>query len=64
MPQKVNKKYRELRATLIGRGKSLRLWAVENGYPISTVYDAARGTRAGVESVRIRRKLEEFVYGR
>jgi hypothetical protein len=64
MPAKVNRNYRKLRAQLIARGTNLRRWATDHGYPVTTVYDAARGTRAGIRCVQIRRELEEFAYAK
>lgn len=64
MPTKVNNEYRKLRAAVIRRGSNLRRWAIAEGVPVSTVYEAARGTRAGVEAIRIRTKLEEFAYAK
>jgi gp16 family phage-associated protein len=52
-----------LRAALIEAGFTVSSWARANGYPPTTVFDAAKGTRAGVETMRIRRKLKELVYG-
>lgn len=60
MPATVNKKYRKLRINLIHRGTTIRRWALEKGYPPTTVYDAIKGNRAGVEAVRIKTELEEY----
>ena len=53
------KKYRQLRARLIARGLTLRSFARKHGFKQATVYAAARGDRAGVESYRINQKLTE-----
>jgi hypothetical protein len=52
------RKYRELKATLISRGYTLRSWALAHGYKPTTVYGAASGVRAGIKSIRIRKQLE------
>jgi gp16 family phage-associated protein len=61
--KKASPTYRMLRAALIEAGFTVSSWARANGYPPTTVFDAAKGTRAGVETMRIRRKLKELVYG-
>jgi hypothetical protein len=59
---KANADYRRLRSALILRGVNLRQFALNNGYRISTVYDAARGSRAGIVATKIRRELETIAY--
>lgn len=54
-----NQNYRRLRAQLVRRGTSLAAWARRHGYRVSTVYDAARGTRRGPVAASIVRRLEE-----
>lgn len=54
-------RYQELRWRLLRRGFSLRGWALKQGYPVTTVYSAARGERIGVRSMRIARELEAFI---
>lgn len=56
--------YDQLRAALIRRGYSLRSWAATAGYPVTTVYGAARGERSGIKAVKIRTELEEFAYAK
>lgn len=53
--------YRRLRAELIHRGTNLRRFAQEKGYPLATVYDAARGRRAGIESIRILNEINALI---
>lgn len=53
------KKYRQLRARLVARGMTLRSFAHKHGFKQATVYAAARGDRAGIESYRITQKLQE-----
>lgn len=64
MHKNSNDKYRRLRVKLLNRGTNLRQWAALHGYPVTTVYDAARGARAGVKSVKIARELEEYAYAK
>ncbi len=64
MTGKGNDNYRRLRVRLLQRGTNLRQWAARRGYPVTTVYDAARGTRAGIKSVKIARELEEFAHAK
>lgn len=54
-------KYRAIRVALMGHGLTLRSWAAANGYPASTVYDAARGERHGRTSQRIREQLSALI---
>ncbi|HYE33526.1 MAG TPA: hypothetical protein VEH27_19045 [Methylomirabilota bacterium] len=63
MPKKVNQKYQNLRAKLLKRGTNLSRWAASHGYPITTVYGAARGERAGIKATEIRLKLETLANG-
>lgn len=56
-----SKEYQNLRSAIIRKGKSLHRWAKDNGLPVSTVYGAASGERSGVEAVKIKTKLEEFI---
>jgi hypothetical protein len=55
--------YPALRARLIERGITLRGFALEHGYKIPTVYNAARKQRRGVKSVMILRQLEALAHG-
>lgn len=57
-----NQSYKRLKRKLLERGWNLRQFAIRNGYKVATVYDAARGSREGVLSVKIRRELEELAY--
>lgn len=50
--------YRSLRARLLQHGLNLKKFAEQRGYPISTVYCAATGTRGGAASVKVRAELE------
>jgi hypothetical protein len=61
MPQIASQKYNRLRAGLIRRGHTIASWARLTGYRVSSVYDAAKGNRAGVKSVRIQKQLEDFI---
>lgn len=54
--------YAELRARLIKRGYTLRSFALRFGYSVPTVYFAARGLRAGVQSSRISKHLKRIVH--
>lgn len=54
-------KYRQLRSRLIRRGTNPRRWALANGVPVTTVYAALRGDRAGVKATAIRARIEEFL---
>lgn len=60
MAQNANRNYRELRARLIRAGYTLRSFAEAFGYKAPTVYCAARGTRAGIITTKIKRHLEEI----
>jgi gp16 family phage-associated protein len=55
------RKYRKMRSQLVQRGLTLRMWARAKKYPVSTVYDAIRGTRHGRQSALIRKDLEAFL---
>lgn len=59
-PKNANLNYRRLRSRLIARGWNLKRFAEDRGIPLSTVYCAATGTRAGVDSVKILRDLEKL----
>ena len=61
MSKNANKKYQRLKEGLIQRGTNVVRWAAANGYPVTTVYGAARGLRAGIKAVKIRRALEAFL---
>lgn len=43
------------------RGTNLKRWAEQHNYPLTTVYLAARGDRAGIRSVEIRNQLLAYV---
>lgn len=60
MRQKANRNYRDLRAELIRAGYTLRSFATAFGYRYPSVYCAARGTRAGVVTTKIREHLEQI----
>lgn len=64
MPAKVNRNYQHLRAALIGKGDNLSVWARRRGYPLTTVYLAARGERSGIKATRIKRELEDYAYAK
>jgi hypothetical protein len=57
---KVKDKYKGLRVALIAKGTTLKRWAESRDYPLSTVYDAAKGNRGGIKAVKILRELEAF----
>lgn len=61
MPKNATRNYRELRARLIRAGYTLRSFARQHGYAVPSVYCAARGTRAGVITTKIRQHLEELI---
>lgn len=63
MSEKANRNYRDLRARLIRAGYTLRSFAAAHGYKAPTVYCAARGTRAGLVTTKIRLHLEEIANG-
>lgn len=52
--------YTQLRIRLLQHGHSLRSFAILHGYPVGTVYSAARGLRAGKTTLPIKRHLERF----
>lgn len=54
----VNPEYMKLRSSLLDAGYTISSWARENGYPVTTVFDAAKGNRSGLISRTIRRKLK------
>lgn len=62
MSAKVKRNYRDLRARLIEKGTTLSGWAREYGYPLTTVYGAARGERSGVKATHIRKQLEALAF--
>lgn len=53
--------YDDLRSALIARGTNLARWAFKNRLPIGSVYHAARNTRRGIETTRIRQRLLAYV---
>jgi hypothetical protein len=59
-PDSTSKKYRALKASLISKGTNLKRWAEDNQYPLTTVYLAASGKRAGVKSITILEKLHRY----
>ena len=60
MSAKVKSNYQLLRSRLILKGTNLRRWASQRGYPLTTVYDAAMGRRAGIKAIQIKTELEAF----
>lgn len=60
-PLNTSKKYDALKASLIKKGTNLKRWAEKNNYPLTTVYLAASGKRAGVKSMAILEKLHTYV---
>lgn len=60
--KKASRRYRDLRSRLIARGYTLRSFAITHGYPYPTVYNAARGDRHGVKTLKIAQHLEEVAY--
>ncbi len=56
-------KYRIMRSRLIRAGTNPRRWALKNGLPVSTVYSAMRGERAGVQAEHIRQQIEAYLSG-
>lgn len=61
MHQNATRKYASARAKLVRRGKTLRSWALENKYPVGSVYNAVRGIRNGPRATAIRRQLKDFL---
>jgi hypothetical protein len=60
--QPVNAKYQRIRHALALKcRKTIPRWAADRGYPVSTVYDAAKGTRKGPESLNILKELEAYL---
>jgi hypothetical protein len=59
LPQGIS--YEEIRSALIGRGTNLIRWARANDYPVGSVYHAARNTRRGIATTRIRNRLLAYV---
>lgn len=55
--------YAETRSSVLLLGESLRSWAIKNGFPVGSVYNAVRGDRNGKHAVRIRRNLKIFING-
>jgi len=53
--------YHSIRSALLRRGTNLRRWAILNGYPVGSVYLAAKGLRHGVQAHAIRRDLTKFI---
>ncbi len=49
--------FTEIKAALIRVGSNLAAWSRDHGYPVTTVYQAASGTRSGKKSLKIRAKL-------
>jgi gp16 family phage-associated protein len=60
MRKKANQKYCRARARLIEQGSNITQWALENGFPVTTVYSIFNGYRSGQQSPEIRKKLEEL----
>lgn len=54
-------RYTTIRARLVAKGTTLAAWARHRGWPVTTVYDAARGTRKGPMSEQIVRALQEAI---
>ncbi|MBI3885904.1 MAG: hypothetical protein HY302_09285 [Opitutae bacterium] len=50
-----------VRAALIANGKSVRRWAIEHGYRVSTVYAALHARRAGKLAKQIRSSLRKLI---
>lgn len=63
MPKHATSKYLTRRMGLLKRGYNIKRWAEQNGYPMSSVYDALRGSRMGVKSAKIVREVEVFING-
>lgn len=49
--------YDAIRSALINSGTNLVRWAKANRLPVGSVYHAARNTRRGVETTKIRNRL-------
>jgi hypothetical protein len=61
MGRTANRKYTDLRAKLLRKQCSLRSWAIEHNLPVGSVYHAAKGSRLGPKSLKIRKALETFL---
>jgi len=57
------RKYTQIRMGLLRKGLTLRQWAINKGYPLMTVYNAAKGERSGPNSRIIQRQLEAEIHG-
>lgn len=57
------KRYDTIKSRMIEKGTNLNLWAKEKGYPQSSVYAAARGTRGGIKAVKIQKELNAYAFG-
>lgn len=54
-------KYTEIKIKLIRRKTNLRAWAIDNGQPVGSVYNAVKGNRNGKHAIAIRKRLEKFL---
>jgi hypothetical protein len=61
MQKHATSKYLTRRLGLLRRGTNIKRWAEARGYPVTTVYDALKGSRLGIQSVKIVREVEEFI---
>ena len=62
-PHATKNGYAKKRSGLIARGFTVRGWAMQNNFPVGSVYLALQGLRNGPKAVAIRRKLEEYING-
>ena len=60
-PDRATTQYAATRAKLTRVHTSLRKWAMENGFPISTTYAAASGQRHGARARAIRAALVDHL---
>jgi hypothetical protein len=61
MPKHATSKYLRRRLGLLRRGTNIKRWAEQKGYPVTTVYDALKESRLGIQSAKIVREVEEFI---
>lgn len=63
MKANASSNYRKTRAALVRRGFTIRSWARAHSFPVTTVYGALRGERAGIKAVAVQQQLQAFLKG-
>ena len=61
MPTEVHQNYDLVNGRLRMRGITLRQWAMKNGIPVGSVYEAVAGRRNGPVAVNIRYRINAFL---